>query len=142
MMKNYYDQLGIEHNASMEEIKQAYRRLAKKYHPDVNHGNPNAEVQFKKVKEAYETLYSTELREKYDARLGLSKQRFKKTTNQSNDAGVNSQGFNPANVQQTFEQFFGFDPKTKKRNVNKSEKQKSKNPLDTSDFFNSYFGRK
>ncbi len=53
--RDYYEVLGVDRNASAEEIKKAYRRLARKYHPDVNKA-PDAEEKFKEVKEAYEVL--------------------------------------------------------------------------------------
>jgi molecular chaperone DnaJ len=64
--KNYYDILGIKKDASDKEIKQAYRRLARKYHPDVNPGDKSAEATFKEINAAYEILSDKEKRKKYD----------------------------------------------------------------------------
>lgn len=64
--KNYYDILGVKHDASEQEIKQAYRRLARKHHPDVNPGDKSAEATFKQINEAYEVLSDKEKRAKYD----------------------------------------------------------------------------
>jgi molecular chaperone DnaJ len=64
--KNYYDILGLKKDASDKEIKQAYRRLARKYHPDVNPGDKSAEAKFKEVNAAYEVLSDKEKRQKYD----------------------------------------------------------------------------
>ena len=64
--KDYYAVLGVKKDASEKEIKQAYRRLARKYHPDVNPGNKQAEEKFKEVSEANEVLADKEKREKYD----------------------------------------------------------------------------
>jgi molecular chaperone DnaJ len=72
--KDYYAILGVPRNATEKEIKQAYRRLARKYHPDVNPGNKEAEEKFKEISEAYEVLSDKEKREKYDRYGELWKQ--------------------------------------------------------------------
>ena len=64
--KDYYEILGVKRNASEQEIKQAYRRLARKHHPDVNPGDKSAESKFKEVNEAYEVLSDKKNRKKYD----------------------------------------------------------------------------
>ncbi|MBI2934240.1 MAG: DnaJ domain-containing protein [Chloroflexi bacterium] len=65
-VKDYYAVLGVSRNASDKEIKQAYRRLARQYHPDVNPGDKEAEARFKTINEAYEVLSDAEKRKKYD----------------------------------------------------------------------------
>ena len=64
--RDYYDLLGIDHSASLEEIKKAYRRLAHQYHPDKNPNNPSAEDHFRLITEAYEILQDTRKRAAYD----------------------------------------------------------------------------
>jgi len=64
--KDYYATLGVPKTATEKEIKQAYRRLARKYHPDVNPGNKQAEEKFKEISEAYEVLSDKDKRAKYD----------------------------------------------------------------------------
>ncbi len=64
--KNFYDILGVKKGASDKEIKQAYRRLARKYHPDVNAGDKSAEARFKEINAAYEVLSDKDNRKKYD----------------------------------------------------------------------------
>lgn len=64
--KDYYAILGISKTASQDEIKKEYRRLARKYHPDMNPGNKQAEARFKEVSEAYEVLSDPDKRQKYD----------------------------------------------------------------------------
>lgn len=67
--KDYYELLGVKKTASDDEIKKAYRNLAKKYHPDKNKGNKEAEAKFKEISEAYAVLSDKDKRDQYD-RLG------------------------------------------------------------------------
>src|SRR5215210_9152720 len=64
--KDYYATLGIPKTASEKEVKQAFRKLARKYHPDVNPGDKSAESRFKELNEANEVLGDPEKRKKYD----------------------------------------------------------------------------
>ena len=64
--KDYYKILGVEKNASNDDIKSAYRKLAKKYHPDLNKDNPDAAEKFKEINEAYEVLGDEKKRSNYD----------------------------------------------------------------------------
>src|SRR5919112_510129 len=64
--KDYYSTLGVAKTATDKEIKQAFRKLARKYHPDVNPGDKAAEAKFKEVNEANEVLSDPEKRRKYD----------------------------------------------------------------------------
>lgn len=78
--KDYYKILGVDRNASEEEIKRAFRRLARKWHPDVNPGNKDAENKFKEINEAFEVLSDPEKRAAYD---------------QFGQAGLEGVGFKP-----------------------------------------------
>jgi curved DNA-binding protein len=64
--KDYYDVLGVSRNASEKDIKKAFRKLARQYHPDVNPGDKQAEDRFKELNEAYEVLSDSEKRARYD----------------------------------------------------------------------------
>ncbi len=64
--KDYYKVLGVERTASQDDIKKAFRKLARKHHPDVNPGNKEAEKRFKEINEAYEVLSDPDKRQKYD----------------------------------------------------------------------------
>lgn len=75
--KDYYRILGISKDASQEEIRKAYRRLARQYHPDVNPGDKSGQERFKEINEAHEVLSDPEKRAKYD-RLGASWQRWQR----------------------------------------------------------------
>ncbi|PIE89533.1 MAG: molecular chaperone DnaJ [Acidobacteria bacterium] len=66
MAEDYYKELGVGRSATDAEIKKAYRRLARKFHPDINPGNKRAEAKFKKVSQAYEVLSDKEKRKNYD----------------------------------------------------------------------------
>ncbi len=64
--KDYYKTLGVSKNAKADEIKKSYRKLARKYHPDANKGDPKAEERFKEISEAYNTLSDEKRRKEYD----------------------------------------------------------------------------
>lgn len=93
MSADLYEILEVDRTASAEELKRAYRRLARQYHPDANPGDPQAEARFKEISQAYEILSDPERRENYD-RFGA-------------DGGPGFNPFGAGSVQDIFDMFFG-----------------------------------
>ncbi|MDD3839089.1 MAG: molecular chaperone DnaJ [Clostridia bacterium] len=100
--RDYYEVLGIDKNANDDEIKRAYRKLAKKYHPDLNQGDKQAEAMFKEVNEAYKVLSNPETRARYD--------RFGHAGAEQNGFGGGFggfEGFDETGFGDIFDMFFG-----------------------------------
>ena len=93
--KDYYKTLGVDKNATQDEIKSAFRKQAKKYHPDLNKDNPDAAAKFKEVGEAYSVLSDENKRKMYD---------------QFGSAAVDGSSPNPGGAGAGFGGFSGFDP--------------------------------
>src|SRR5476651_92937 len=88
--KDYYSTLGVTKTASAKDIKAAYRKLARKHHPDVNPGDKSAETKIKELNEAYEVLGDPDKRKKYDE-LGANWRQYEQT--------APGQGFDPSRGQ-------------------------------------------
>ena len=82
--KDYYKILGVNNKASQDDIKAAYRKLARKHHPDVNPDDPSAEERFKEINEAYQALSDPEKRQKYD-QFGPAYQQYRSTGGRPED---------------------------------------------------------
>lgn len=109
--KDYYEVLGIDKNADAATIKKAYRKLAKKYHPDTNKGDPKADEKFKEIIEAYDVLSDEEKRKQYD-RFGMNAfdEGMNAGANQSAydaDSGYRSYHFEGGDLNDLFRDFFG-----------------------------------
>ncbi|RMF23732.1 MAG: J domain-containing protein [Cyanobacteria bacterium J083] len=111
--RNYYAILGVSKSASSEQIKKAYRSLARQYHPDRNPGNKAAEEKFKDINEAYEILFDENKRLEYDRMMGGKKGGF-------NFTGRTSTGFN----------------KRPKRDINNATQTSSRTRIDLNEAFN------
>jgi curved DNA-binding protein len=96
-MANYYQILGVPQGADEKTIRQAYRRLAREHHPDVNPGNASAEERFKAVNEAYSVLSSSESRTKYDRYGDKWKQAETFSNRQANSKSMHF-SFDPSNI--------------------------------------------
>ena len=107
--RDYYEVLGISKSASKDEIKSAYRKLAKKYHPDINH-DADAPEKFKEVQEAYDILYDDKKRQMYD-QFGMAAFENGGSTggagNPFQGGGFSSQGFGGVDLGDIFNSFFG-----------------------------------
>ncbi len=90
--RNYYELLGVKKNASEKEIKKAFRKLARKFHPDVS-DDPNAHDKLAEINNAYEILMDKEKRAKYDATLFNPFTSFSQFAKNNNNSNKNSQGF-------------------------------------------------
>ncbi len=101
-MTDYYEVLGVPRDATREQIKKAYKRLAKKYHPDLNKGDPEAEQKFKKINEAAAVLGDEEKRRQYDS---VGHEAFTKGA-QAGFSGFDFSGAG-ADFGDIFESFFG-----------------------------------
>ena len=107
--RDFYEVLGISKSASKDEIKSAYRKLAKKYHPDINH-DADAPEKFKEVQEAYDILYDDKKRQMYD-QFGMAAFENGGSTggagNPFQGGGFSSQGFGGVDLGDIFNSFFG-----------------------------------
>lgn len=142
-MKTHYDALGIAKTADSKEIKAIYRKLAKKYHPDLNPGDKEAEIKFKEINDAYQILGDEESRRKYDNELNnpnVKKRDVNKNSTNKSKPEDSHFNFDVNNFASGFESFFGFDPKGKQ--VKDIDKAEEKDPIDTNKAFESFFGFK
>lgn len=108
-MRDYYDILGVSKDADDKTIKKAYRKLAKKYHPDANPGDKEAEKKFKEVNEAYAILGDPEKKKKYDTfgSAAFDQNGFNPNYGQSGNGYTYTYNFNQQDAQDIFNDIFG-----------------------------------
>lgn len=131
VVKDYYKILGFENNkVNIDEIKNAYRDLAKKYHPDVNGNNPKAEERFKDIGEAYNILSNAKQKRKYDRLWNYYIGRHKKQ----------SQKYQEAKVKDFMNLFFGEKKEEENNNKKDAERGEDINTEITATISESFFG--
>ena len=112
--RDYYEVLGVDKSASDADIKKAYRSLAKKYHPDMNPGDKEAEQKFKEVNEAYAVLSDADKRKKYDT---YGHDAFDPTAGGSGFSGFGDfGGFDMGGFGDIFSSFFGGGTSSRRQN--------------------------
>ncbi len=137
-MKDYYKILGVERQATDEQIKKAYRKLAKQYHPDVVKDDKKKQERMYEIQEAYECLGNAEHRKKYDADWCRMSQDPAKTSKNTN------MGTAPFDQKMPdlspFERFFGFTPGKGMETYQDKRVKKPEGPIRTDDLFAAFFG--
>ena len=139
-MKDYYKVLGVSPQADEKEIKTAYRKLAKKYHPDAVRDNPELAERMYVIQAAYEVLGDEEKRKQYDESLKVGPSRQNK--GQQPFGGGPFDNPNPDMSQ--FERFFGFQAGKGMETYQdkRAGAKKADGPINPEDLFAAYFGKK
>ena len=156
---DYYEILGVERNVSPKDLKKAYKKLAKKWHPDLNRDNLKvAEEKMRAINVAYDVLSDEVKRLDYDKKLdseskNQSQKKSERTTSTQRQKQTSARTSTTSgkvdfeDIHSSFESFFGFNPKT--HEVSNEDKlntfakdRRKKNPLDTTDFFEKFMGFK
>ena len=137
MEKGFYEILGIQRSSTDKEIKQAYRRLARQYHPDVNKNDKNAEEKFKQINEAYEVLSDKNKRKLYDSygpnwkqAEGINGDGFNPFTH--SNMGFNFGGFQNINLGNMFDGIFGGRTQNRQSSYNQTKPKPSEVSVEVS----------
>lgn len=141
-MDNLYSELGVTQNATEAEIKRAFRALSKKYHPDVNPGDREAEERFRKASEAYSILQDPQKRKEYDKKLeAREREVYRKNAGKGAPAHQGPSGIRFGDMERQFARFFGFQPSQTgaEEEIHKEGKTKA-NPIDMTEMFEKYMG--
>ncbi|MDE7200095.1 MAG: DnaJ domain-containing protein [Lachnospiraceae bacterium] len=148
---DYYKILGVPRDADEEQIKRAYRKKAKQYHPDLNPGNAEAEAKFKEIVEAYEVLGNAEKREAYDLKqekaAGFGQKTGQNRTENKNRASARQVNF--GEFTKDMEKYFGFSFTSGASQQGQGASQGGqkagggkKNPLDVTEMFEAFMKMK
>ena len=141
-MKTYYQVLGVPETATEQEIKKAFRAIAKANHPDTHPGDSAAEERFKAANEAYETLSDTGQREKYDTNLKMAPTQKKVEKSSAVPVDFGNRNFGDM-FENMFQEMDQEQSKTKQTKVqSKKDKEKSDDPLNVDNIFAKFMGFK
>lgn len=135
--RDYYEVLGIDRNADAATIKKAYRKLAKKYHPDTNGGDPQAKLKFEEVSEAYSVLSDPEKKKLYDT---YGQAAFDQMGGQAQNAGAYENGFSGFDGFNGFDGFGGFGSSSESGQNGRQTWHFESSDMDMDDMFGDIFG--
>ena len=143
-VKNYYATLGVKQSDSEETIKQAYRKLAKQYHPDLNPGDKTAEAKMREIGEAWEVLGDGEKRKKHDNELsgGSKKKPFTAGASTAPQSGRPMTQEDFYNATKNFDNMFSQEAIKNSVKQRGASKASPNDPLNTTAFFEQVLGFK
>lgn len=136
-MKDYYKILGVDRQASQEEIKKAYRKLAKQYHPDVVKDDKAKRDRMYQIQEAYACLENEESRKKYDAEC-LKSSRNAMNTGKKSENSTEPFGERKPDMGR-FERFFGFQPGKGMETFQDRKANRPEGPIKPEEIFAAFF---
>lgn len=137
-MKDYYKILGVTQQMSTEQIKKAYRKLAKQYHPDVVKDDKAAQERMYQIQEAFECLGNEKRRKAYDESLLKNTQDQMRSRKKEKSPSMSSGQMNPDMTQ--FERFFGFKAGKGMETYRNGQAKKPEGPIKPEEMFAAYFG--
>jgi DnaJ-class molecular chaperone len=133
--KNYYGVLGVSQSDGEETIRKAYRKLAKRYHPDLNPGDKSAEAKMQEIGEAWETLGDAAKRKAYDEELAGRRQKKPFVAGASKPMTTPMGQVDYDNLMKNFDSYFSAD-----KIKGAERKNPAANPIDTTTMFERFMG--